>query len=121
MIKSVKTFDERKDVQLGLLKGKKVLALSGIGNPHYFSFLLKQSGMLVTEEWILPDHHDYTEKDTHRVRNLLSEIDYIITTAKDSCKMDKELFGDLPILILEIVVQIDEEQHFKNTLLKLID
>ena len=77
--------------------------------------------MLVTEEWILPDHHDYTEKDTRRVRNLLSGVDYIVTTAKDSCKMDKELFGGLPMLILEVVIQIDEEHLFKDTLLKLID
>jgi tetraacyldisaccharide 4'-kinase len=119
-VKSVKTFDKQKDVQLDLLNGKKVLALSGIGNPHYFSFLLKQSGMLVTEEWILPDHHDYSEKDSHRARDFLSRVDYIVTTAKDSCKMDKKFFRDLPILILEVVLQIGEEQHFKDTLFTLL-
>ena len=119
-VKSVKTLNEQKDVQLDLLKGKKVLALSGIGNPNYFSFLLKQSGMLVTEEWILPDHHDYTEKDTRRARDFLSGVDYIVTTAKDSCKMDRELFCDLPILILDVVLQVDEEQHFIDTLFRLL-
>lgn len=120
VVNSVKAFDERKDLRLDLLKGKKVLALSGIGNPHYFSFLLKQSGMLVTEEWILPDHHNYTEKDTHRARNFLSRVDYIVTTAKDSCKMDKKLFRDLPLLTLEVALQVDEEHHFKDILFKLI-
>jgi tetraacyldisaccharide 4'-kinase len=119
-VNSVKTFDEQQDVPLDFLKGKKVLALSGIGNPHYFSFLLNQSGMLVTEEWILPDHHDYSEKDTHRARDFLSRVDYIVTTTKDSCKMDTELFHDLPILILDVVLHIDEEQHFKDSLFKLI-
>ena len=117
---SVRNLTEHKEVPLNHLQGKKVLALSGIGNPHYFSFLLNQSGMLVTEEWTLPDHHDYTEKDTARVRDYLSCVDYIVTTAKDSCKMNRKLFHDLPILTLEVVLQIDDEQHFKDTLFKLI-
>ena len=117
---SVRNLTEQKEVPLNHLQGKKVLALSGIGNPHYFSFLLKQSGILVTEEWTLPDHHDYTEKDTARVRDYLSCVDYIVTTAKDSCKMNRKLFHDLPILTLEVVLQIDDEQHFKDTLFKLI-
>jgi tetraacyldisaccharide 4'-kinase len=119
-VNSVKTFNEQQEVQLDLLKGKKVLALSGIGNPHYFSFILKQTGMLVTDEWILPDHHNYTEKDTRKALDFLSGVDYIITTAKDSCKMDRKLFHDLPILILEVALQIDEEEYFKDTLFKLI-
>ena len=120
-VRSVRNLNEQKEVPLDQLQGKKILALSGIGNPHYFSFLLQQSGMLVTEEWTLPDHHDYTEKDTSRARGYLTRVDYIITTAKDSCKMDRELFHDLPILTLEVVLQIDDEQRFKDTLFKLIE
>jgi tetraacyldisaccharide 4'-kinase len=120
-VRSVRNLHEQKEVPLNRLQGKKVLALSGIGNPHYFSFLLKQSGMLVTEEWTLPDHYDYTEKDTSRIRVYLSFVDYIVTTAKDSCKMDRKLFHDLPILTLEVVLHIDDEQRFKDTLFKLIE
>ena len=120
-VRSVRTLLEQKEMHLNHLQGKKVLALSGIGNPHYFSFLLKQAGMLVTEEWTLPDHHDYTVKDTSRARDYLSRVDYIVTTAKDSCKMDRKLFHDLPILTLEVMLQIDNEQHFKDILFKLIE
>ncbi len=35
--------------------------------------------------------------------------------------MNRELFYDLPILTLEVVLQIDDEQHFKDTLFKLIE
>jgi len=120
-VDSFRTLNEQQEIQLNHLKGKKVLALSGIGNPHYFSFLLKQSGMLVTGEWTLPDHHHYTVDDIPKVREYLSDVDYIVTTAKDSCKMNRELFYDLPILTLEVVLQIDDEQHFKDTLFKLIE
>ena len=120
-VRSIRNLNGQKEVPPNHLQGKKVLALSGIGNPHYFSFLLKQSGMLVTEEWTLPDHHDYTEKDTARVRDYLACVDYIVTTAKDSCKMNRKLFHDLPILTLEVVLHIDDEQRFKDTLFKLIE
>jgi len=120
-VNSFRTLNEQQEIHLNHLKGKKVLALSGIGNPHYFSFLLKQSGMLVTEERTLPDHHDYTVDDIPKVREYLSDVDYIVTTAKDSCKMNRELFYDLPILTLEVVLQIDDEQHSKDTLFKLME
>jgi len=119
-IKCVTTLKEEKEIDLNHLKGKKVLALSGIANPRYFSYLLRQHGMSVIEEWILPDHHCYTSKDARKVSGCLNCIDFIITTAKDSVKMDKEIFKRFPILVLEIMLKVHDEQRFKSALFKLI-
>lgn len=119
-VKCITTLQEAKEVDPNYLKGKKVLALSGIANPHYFSYLLKQQGMSVIEEWKLPDHHHYTSQDAKRLSEYLNHIDFIVTTTKDRVKMDNDVFGKLPILVLEIMLTIDDEQGFKNALLKLI-
>lgn len=119
-IKCVTTLKEGKEIDLNHLKKKKVLALSGIANPHYFSYLLRQQGMSVIEEWMLPDHHCYTSKNARKLSEYLNRIDFIITTAKDSAKMDKEVFEKFPILVLEIMLKIHDEQRFKDALFKLI-
>jgi tetraacyldisaccharide 4'-kinase len=119
-IRSLTTLQGKKEIDLNYLKGEKVLALSAIANPHYFSHLLRQHGISVVKEWALPDHHYYTSKDARKLSEYLSSIDFIITTAKDSSKMDGEIFGKLPILILEIMLKIHDEQGFKDALFKLI-
>jgi len=118
--KCVTTLKEEKEINLNQLKGKKGLALSGIANPHYFSYLLRQQGISVIEEWMLPDHHHYTSKDAKKLSEHLNRFDFIITTAKDSSKMDREIFKKLPILVLEIMLKVDDQQGFKKALFKLI-
>lgn len=119
-VKCVTTLREEKKVDPNYLKGKRVLALSGIANPQYFSYLLRQQGMSVIEEWRMPDHYCYTSKDANKLREHLNHLDFIITTAKDSSKMDREIFKELPILTLEIMLKIHDEQGFKDVLFKLI-
>ena len=117
---ALKEFYTDKRIDPQQIKGQRILALSGIGNPLYFSFLLKQAGLTVAEELTLPDHHDYTAKDASELHKHLARVDYIVTTAKDSCKMDRKIFRDLPILILEVVLKMEDEDNFKNILFKCI-
>jgi len=119
-IQCITTLKDEKTIEPGHLKGKKVLALSAIANPRYFSYLLREGGISVTEEWKLPDHHYYTAKEAGSLESYLNRIDVIITTEKDSVKMDAEPFKKLPILVAKIVITLDDEQGFKDTLFKLI-
>jgi tetraacyldisaccharide 4'-kinase len=117
-INCLTTLHEDKQTDPRTLHGKKVLALSGIGNPHYFSYLLRLNGLSVTEEVILPDHHYYTPQDASMLGEYLSRVDCIVTTTKDSSKMDREMFKKLPILTLEVMLKIQDEQGFKEALFK---
>ena len=117
-INGLTTLRGDKQTDLRALQGKKVLALSGIGNPHYFSYLLRLNGLSVTEEVILPDHHYYTLQDVSMLSAHLNRVDCIVTTAKDSSKMDREMFKELPILTLEVMLKIQDEQGFKEALFK---
>ena len=100
------------------LAGKNVLAVAGIGNPAYFTSLLRTHGVRVTEEMILPDHHHYTAADAGRLTACLSRVDCIITTAKDGCKMAVAGFHHLPVLVLDIMVEMDDEPAFIDALLQ---
>lgn len=102
------------------LRGKRVLALAGIGNPGYFTYLLRTHGIEVTEELLLPDHHRYTPGDAERLASCLHRVDCIITTSKDACKMEGDSFKHLPILVLEVMLEVEDEASFSDALFKRI-
>src|SRR4030043_2241853 len=103
---------------LHLLKGTKVLALSGIANPVYFSSLLRKCGMEVAVEMIFPDHHLYTAQDLTSILGKVKEADWIVTTEKDMVKLKRLLLDPLPLLYLRIEMKIWEEEEFYKRVMK---
>ena len=112
------TLQKEEEIDPDSLRGKKVVALSGVANSSYFSYLLRELGMAVVGELRLPDHHHYTLKDATTLSHYLTHTDFIITTAKDWVKMGDQAFKKLPILVVEIVLKIRDESLFRNTLFK---
>src|SRR3989441_1172788 len=51
------------------LKGERVLAVSGIGNPEAFRRLLAAAGAIVVDHCVFPDHHAYSVDGLQRVRS----------------------------------------------------
>jgi tetraacyldisaccharide 4'-kinase len=106
---------------LHLFKGKKVLALSGIANPAYFSSLLRKCGMEVAVEMIFPDHHLYTAQDLTSILGKVKEADWIVTTEKDMVKLKRFLLDPLPLLSLRIEMKIWEEEEFYKRVMKVFE
>lgn len=106
---------------LTLLKGKKVLALSGIANPLYFSILLKKCGMDVIQEMRFPDHHRYTPKDLTSLFEEVKKIEAIVTTEKDLVKLKTLPIDSLPFYALRIDVKIGEEEKFFKKVLEVFE
>jgi tetraacyldisaccharide 4'-kinase len=97
------------------LQGKKVLALSGIANPDYFSFLLKKCEMEIGKEIIFPDHHFYSRGDLAYIVENIKGMDWLVTTEKDMLKLQTLSIGHLPIRALRIEMKIwEEEELFKK-------
>lgn len=103
---------------LDYLKGKKVLAFSGIANPEYFTISLKELGAKVIEELIFPDHHWYSSKDYRRIEDVSREVDFSVTTEKDIVKIDSSFFNNVETFALSIELRLDREEEFKEFLLK---
>ena len=75
---------------LDLMKGKKICAFAGIGNPTTFQKTLVSLGADVAVFIPFPDHHRYTSADicfiNEKARQCRAEI--VITTEKDQIKLE---------------------------------
>jgi tetraacyldisaccharide 4'-kinase len=98
--------------ELPSLKGKNILALSGIAHPGDFSSMLRKCGTKIAGEAIFPDHHLYTAKDLSHIEVKAKGTDGIVTTEKDMVKLNALNIGHLPIRALRIEMKIREEEEF---------
>ena len=94
------------------LKGKEVLAFSGIANPASFFMTLKNTGVIIKKNLTFKDHHQYTTKDLYDIKEASCGTAYIITTEKDSVKIKDILPSDMELYALIIDIVIDNEQEF---------
>lgn len=72
--------DRAHAVPLERLRGKRILAAAGIGNPARFFNMLRGAGLPI-EELPLPDHYDFADNPFSEV-----EADIILITEKDAVK-----------------------------------
>ena len=103
------------------LKGKRVLAVCGIGNPDAFVVTLMRCSVASVELLAFPDHHVYTEADKQRMDTAFqaAAADLIVTTQKDEQKLAR--FVDnwkLPIVVLAVALVItDGDEMLTDVLL----
>jgi tetraacyldisaccharide 4'-kinase len=101
------------------LKGKKILALSGIANSNYFSFLLRKCGVEIVREVVFPDHYLYTSKDLSFIEEKAKGVDCIVTTEKDMVKLKRLIIDHLPLRALRIELKIWEEKEFYQMVMEI--
>ncbi len=79
---------DNKYIAIQQLKGKKIFAFCGIGNPDAFSNTIKQLGSNLVGLKVYNDHHHYTNSDIADISNQAehSNADLILTTQKDCTK-----------------------------------
>ena len=72
-----------------LLKGKRLLAVCGIGNPKAFADTLRRCQPKCVKLLAFPDHHRYTQKDMCQIQDCANQTqaDLIVTTRKDEQKL----------------------------------
>lgn len=103
------------------LKGKRVIAVCGIGNPDAFVATLMRCSVASVELLAFPDHHVYTEADKQRIDTAFqaAAADLIVTTQKDEQKLAR--FVDnwkLPIVVLAVALVItDGDEMLTDVLL----
>jgi tetraacyldisaccharide 4'-kinase len=105
--------------ELDSLKGKEILALSGVAHPNSFSSMLRKCGMKIVREAIFPDHHLYTTKDLSYIEEKSEGVDGIVTTEKDMVKLKELNIDHLPIRALRIEVKIWEEEAFYQRVMEI--
>jgi tetraacyldisaccharide 4'-kinase len=102
---------------LSVLRGTRVLALSGIARPASFLSLLTSLGAFIAAECAYPDHHDYKKSDLVEVFQKAADhaADMIVTTEKDAIRL-RELKPD-GIWALRIELSVVEREEWESFLL----
>jgi tetraacyldisaccharide 4'-kinase len=77
-----------KTLQLDALRGERVFAIAGIGDPESFFAQLGQLGAVVTERRFR-DHHSYSAEDARRLAAQSVGHKYVVTTEKDAVKLSR--------------------------------
>jgi tetraacyldisaccharide 4'-kinase len=107
-------------VDVAEMRGKRVMAVSAIGNPASFEQTLSDIGAVVIESLRFPDHHDYTVQEMLDVaaQALLLDAEAIVITEKDAVKVPAELLREradfkIPIYVVSVEVTFrDGEEEF---------
>ena len=91
------------------VKGKKIMAFCGIGNPFNFFCLLNSLSPEKLVPLVFPDHFRYREKDINEICYLFlrSNCEMIITTEKDFVKIRKYEV-EIPLYYIENEVVIEK-------------
>lgn len=92
------------------LKGKKVVAFAGIGNPEAFFSDISVLGGTIVEQVSFPDHHDFSQADIDRLVKFgrLTRADALVTTQKDMQRVEAFLPLDTPVVSLNINMKFEE-------------
>ncbi|MBI4778208.1 tetraacyldisaccharide 4'-kinase [Candidatus Desantisbacteria bacterium] len=72
---------------LSLIKGKTILACSGIGCPESFEHNLKQFEPHRIIPLRFPDHHSYDSACLRRIEEMARDTDMVVTTEKDMVRL----------------------------------
>jgi tetraacyldisaccharide 4'-kinase len=92
--------------------------LSGIARPERFEADVRTASGDVVGRTAFPDHHHYRSMDVERVfrEARAARADAVVTTAKDAVRLPPAS-SDIPVLVLRLRVEIDDQARFKSRLL----
>jgi tetraacyldisaccharide 4'-kinase len=93
------------------LKGREVIALTGIARANRFLQMLEQLGMRVSEARLFPDHYPFEREQWDWTRSQT-----LVLTAKDAVKLRPRLPADCHAFVLRITARL--EPTFCNWLLE---
>ena len=104
---------DNKEISIEQLKGKKVFAFCGIGNPEAFLNTIKDIGAELAGSKVYDDHYHYTDACLADISERAGELgaDLILTTQKDRTKVIsnfKSQISDfkLPLPFAYLVIEI---------------
>lgn len=102
-----------RSLRLGSLKGKRVAALSGLGNPSRFEASLAAMGAKVLP-WRFPDHHPFSPE---QLAHPPAGAELIVSTRKDAQRLPAASPFVLPCAVLLVQAQVSPAAPF-NALIR---
>jgi tetraacyldisaccharide 4'-kinase len=121
-LSSFKQIATNETVAMRNLFDKKIVALSGIGDPKSFEQVLVQANLKIIKHLVFPDHYWFTEDDVKNIIDSKKQLnaDCIVTTEKDAIRL-RDRYGNFLTSENVIVAEIQQEIiDGKETLVEMI-
>ena len=100
--------DRSREQPLGLLAGKKIIAVSAIANPRPFYRMIHDWEGEIVDTIEFPDHYEYSTEDWRRINHAARQGDLIVTTEKDLIKLVLFPFARERLVALRVSMVIQE-------------
>lgn len=118
----------RQPLNADVLRGARVFAFCGLGNPLGFRMTLAAAGAEIAHFQEFPDHHPYDAKDLAELEQRIAAtasgsrlIDFVVCTHKDWVKIDRDALAGRPLVALTIsVAWLTDATPLEKSLEKLI-
>ena len=110
-------YSNYKPLNIQEFKNKKLLVISGIGNPENFFKILKDNQMNIQKKMVYPDHYEFTKNEMLKIIEHAKKNDFqIVMTEKDYYKIKD--FSLENIKYLKVKLEIEKEEEFiKNVMI----
>lgn len=105
------------------LQGKRVVLISGIGNPHAFQRTVQDAGGIVIASKTFKDHADFDRKTIREIEDFLSHqqgIELLVCTQKDLVKLQTDRLAGLPLVALTIDAELEPSDKFDAMLMSVV-
>ena len=113
-------YSNYKPLNIQEFKNKKLLAISGIGNPENFFKILKDNQMNIQKKMVYPDHYEFTKNEMLKITEYAKKNNFqIVMTEKDYYKIKD--FSLENIKYLKVKLEIEKEEEFIKNVMKAYD
>ena len=113
-------YSNYKPLNIQEFKNKKLLVISGIGNPENFFKILKDNQMNIQKKMVYPDHYEFTKNEMLKIIEYAKKNDFqIVMTEKDYYKIKD--FNLENIKYLKVKLEIEKEEEFIKNVMKAYD
>jgi tetraacyldisaccharide 4'-kinase len=105
--------------ELSEIRGKRVLAFCGIGNPNAFQQTLECCHVQTADLIAYPDHHRFTSENLDHLEKIVQKtnVEAVLCTMKDIVKIKRSHLARIPILAVLIKIRfLYGELDFKKRL-----
>ena len=104
-------------ITVDALRGKRIFAFAGIGDPQRFFSTLRQSGLEVMKERGFPDHHVFSDAElTRTAADAASQALTLVTTEKDMMRIRGQRLlksGAIHVTAFEVALEFEENDALK--------